>query len=379
MHTEKPRVLHVIARFNVGGTARYLDNLLPVLTEHFETRLAVGHVQGHEIEDSSLEKINFKRIKHLGRKINFLQDFQAYFELRRLVKQFTPQIIHSHTFKAGLLTRLMFFRIPKVHTFHGHLIGDPEFSGLALQVIISIERRLAKLTRKLITVGEQVSRDLLQVGVGKINQYISIASESRDLQFLSRRDARAKLNIHTVTPLVLWMGRMAPVKNPSLALEVARLLPRFTFLMAGGGELFDKIKNQAPSNVQLLGWVDPANVIPAADIFLSTSLNEGIPYSLLEVLSAGVPLVAVKSGSIAEIIENGINGILTSQNPSEIAAQVSDLFSNPTQRLKTAKIVHNFTSQNSAEKKMLTAHLSLYREILSADEFKPHSSSSEAH
>jgi glycosyltransferase involved in cell wall biosynthesis len=255
----------------VGGTARYLDYLIPGLTEHFETLLAVGHVQGHEIEDSRLEKIDFVRIEQLGRRISPIQDFRAYLELRRTVKQFKPQIIHSHTFKAGVLARLMFFKIPKIHTFHGHLMGDPEFSRRALQVIINIERRLAKVTKKLITVGEQVSKDLLQVGVGKPHQFISIASEGQSLNFISRETARATLNINLDTPIVLWMARMAQVKNPALAIEVACLLPEITFLMAGGGELFDQSKVQAPPNVRLLGWVDAADVIPAADIFLSTS------------------------------------------------------------------------------------------------------------
>jgi glycosyltransferase involved in cell wall biosynthesis len=367
MHTDKPKVLHVIARFNVGGTARYLDNLIPGLTEHFETLLAVGHVQRHEIEDSRLENIQFVRIEHLGRRVNPVQDFRAYFELRKLVKRFKPQIIHSHTFKAGVLARLMFFQIPKIHTFHGHLMGDPEFSRRALQVIINIERRLAKVTKKLITVGEQVSKDLLQVGVGKPHQYISIASEGQSLNFISREAARAKLNIHPDTPVVLWMARMAPVKNPSLALEVARQLPEINFLMAGGGELFDQIKEQAPSNVRLLTWVNAADVIPAADIFLSTSLNEGVPYSLLEVLSAGVPIVATESGAIAEIIENGRNGTLTTLDSTEIAHQLSSLFSNPIQLLALNQAALDSSAQGYEVKKMLPDHLSLYRKILLSD------------
>jgi glycosyltransferase involved in cell wall biosynthesis len=329
--------------------------------------LAAGHVQGYEIEDSRLEKIDFIRIEHLGRRISPIQDFRAYLELRKTVKHFKPQIIHSHTFKAGVLARLMFFRIPKVHTFHGHLMGDPEFSRRALQVIINIERRLAKITKKLITVGEQVSKDLLQVGVGKPHQYTSIASEGQNLDFISRKAARAKLNIHIDTPVVLWMARMAPVKNPSLALEVARLLPGVSFLMAGGGELFDQTKDQAPFNVQLLSWVAASDVIPVADIFLSTSLNEGVPYSLLEVLSAGVPIVAVESGAISEIIATGVNGILTSQDPTDIATQISSLFLNPRQRLTMAHFSKNSSSVSSQSKKMLPAHLSLYGEIVGFD------------
>jgi glycosyltransferase involved in cell wall biosynthesis len=374
MHTEKPRVLHVIARFNVGGTARYLDHLIPGLEDQFKILLAVGRIQGHEIEDSKLEKIDFVRIEHLGRRINPTQDFRAYLELRKLVKQFRPQIIHSHTFKAGVLARLMFFRIPKVHTFHGHLMSDPEFSKRALQVIINIERRLAKVSKKLITVGEQVSKDLLQVGVGKPGQYISIASEGQQLNFLSRQEARTRLNIHEDSHVVLWMARMAPVKNPSLALEVARLLPKVNFLMAGGGELFKQIKEQAPPNVQLLSWVNAADVIPAADIFLSTSLNEGVPYSLLEVLSAGVPIIAVESGAIAEILVQGVNGILTSQEAAEIAPSISIQLSSESAGLAVRKTPLNSNAGISHEKKMVPAHVLLYKELISLDktQVSPH-------
>ena len=367
MPTDKPRVLHVIARYNVGGTARYLNNLLPQLTDEVETLLAVGHVQGHEIEDSTLENIEFVRIEHLGRRINPIQDLRAYLELRRTVKKFKPQIIHSHTFKAGLLCRLMFFNIPKAHTFHGHLLNDPEFSRRALQVIVNIERRLAKLTKKLITVGEQVSKDLLQVRVGKPGKYISIASEGQKLVFLSRRDARDNLNLDQETPVVLWMARMAPVKNPSLALQVARLLPEINFLMAGGGELFSQIKEQAPPNILLLSWVDAAEVIPAADIFLSTSLNEGIPYSLLEVLSAGIPVVAVRSGAVSEIIHDGVNGFLTSNDPKNLAEQISQLFSKSSLRTSIGMAAFEIGNKNLDEFKMVPAHIDLYKRII---EFK---------
>ena len=364
MPTEKPRVFHVIARFNVGGTARYLNNLMPGLQENFKTLLAVGRVQEHEIEDPRLEDINYVRIENLGRKINPAQDLRAYLELRRAVKHFNPQIIHSHTFKAGVLARLMFFRIPKVHTYHGHLLSDPEFSRPARKVIVDIERCLAKVSKRLITVGEQVSMDLLQKGVGHSGQYTSIISEGRSLHFLSRNEARARLNIHANVPVVLWMARMVPVKNPVLALQVCHLLPGFTFIFAGDGKLLNQIKEQAPPNAMFLSWVDPAAVLPAADIFLSTSLNEGVPYSLLEALSAGVPVVAVNSGSIKEILDAAVNGILTSQDPLEIATLISGLYSNLQLRLNLRESVLNSGSANEILNEMAMAHILLYKKIL---------------
>lgn len=364
MPTEKARVLHVIARYNVGGTARYLNNLLPQLASEMDTLLAVGHVQGHEIEDSSLEKIDFVRIENLGRKIEIIDDFRAYLQLRKAVKNFKPQIIHSHTFKAGVLCRLMFFKIPKVHTFHGHLMSDPEFSRRALQVIINIERRLAKLTKRIITVGEQVTKDLLAVGVGKPNQYISIASEGAKLSFLSRSEARKLINIDSETPVVLWMARMAPVKNPLLALEVARLLPEVNFLMAGGGDLFEETKASAPSNVLMLGWVDAAEIIPAADVFLSTSLNEGVPYSLIEVQSCGVPIVAVNSGSIQELITDGISGVLAEADAHELALKVKDLLNDKSKLEIIGVSARNIREVADEKPKMSLAHKSIYKKIL---------------
>jgi glycosyltransferase involved in cell wall biosynthesis len=364
MPTVKPKVLHVIARYNVGGTARYLNNLFPQLSSDVDTLLAVGHVQGHEIEDSSLKRIEFVRIENLGRKISLIADLKSYFELRRVVKNYKPEIIHSHTFKAGVLSRLMFFNIPKVHTFHGHLMSDPEFSRRALQVIINIERRLARLTKRIITVGEQVTKDLLNVGVGKKNQYISIASEGAKLSFLTREEARKAMNLNQDVPIVLWMARMAPVKNPSLALEVARLLPEVNFLMAGGGDLFEETKASAPANVLFLGWVDAAEVIPVADIFLSTSLNEGVPYSLIEVQSCGVPIVAVESGAISELITNGVSGVLTTGDPQKIATEIQALFANPEEIVKLSQFALASNARSATNQKMAPAHLNLYQQII---------------
>jgi glycosyltransferase involved in cell wall biosynthesis len=134
--------------------------------------------------------------------------------------------------------------------------------------------------------------------------------------------------------------------------------------MAGGGELFDQIKSQAPPNALLLSWVDAAEVIPAADIFLSTSLNEGIPYSLLEVLSAGVPVVAVESGAISEIIRDKENGFLTSKVPAEIANQISELFSNSTIRLAAGLSALKSSARSDQVKKMAPAHIQVYKNLL---------------
>ena len=133
------RVLHVIARLNVGGTSRYITQLIHELPTHgIETFIATGFVQGAEIEDPSAHSIDLIRIKSMGRSFNPIKDHLARRQLDKTIAQIKPDIIHTHTFKAGYLIRMRKQQIPVVHTFHGHLLDDPEFSGLKSKIIIAI-------------------------------------------------------------------------------------------------------------------------------------------------------------------------------------------------------------------------------------------------
>ena len=124
------RVLHVIARLNVGGTARYITQLAHELPKHgIETFVATGFVQGAEVEDDSAQSIDLIRIKSMGRSINPIKDHFARKQLEKIIAEVKPDIIHTHTFKAGYIIRMKKQPVPVVHTFHGHLLDDPEFSG----------------------------------------------------------------------------------------------------------------------------------------------------------------------------------------------------------------------------------------------------------
>ncbi len=175
------------------------------------------------------------------------------------------------------------------------------------------------------------------------------------------------MNLDEQVPIVLWMARMAPVKNPRLALQVAKLLPEITFLMAGGGDLFEETRASAPGNVVLLGWVDAAEVVPVADVFLSTSLNEGIPYSLIEVQSCGVPIVAVDSGAISELVTNGFDGYLSSADADQIADAISKVLSGNEVRTSMAANSLASSAARQAKTEMAQSHMGVYRPILRAN------------
>jgi glycosyltransferase involved in cell wall biosynthesis len=366
MPIESPRVLHVIARLNRGGTARYLQGLIKDLEQlQAGCLLAVGHVQANEMEDESLNSLPHTRINPLGRRINPVSDVLAYFELKKMVSNFQPDLIHTHTFKAGLIGRLLGTKTPVVHTFHGHLLTDPEFSGLKQRVIITIEKALARRSAALITVGEKVSEELLAVGIGKREQYLSIASEIDSIDFTTRGSARKKYGIEDENQVVVvWMGRLVGVKNPYLAIEVAKLLPKALFLMSGGGDLYEQLKQDAPANVRVLGWQEPAEVIPAGDIFLSTSVNEGVPYSILEAQSFGLPVVSVRAGSVEEVVIDTETGYVTDASAAQVAARIQSLIRDPLMRLKMGEKARTRSLEVMGKKAKATAHLELYRRIL---------------
>ena len=128
-------VLHVVARMNVGGTARYISELV---TNIPNSKLATGFVQGSEVEDPSISKLPIVRINHLGRKISPLSDYKAWRELRKIIKEHKPAIVHTHTFKAGLIGRLIGGSHIRIHTFHGHLFYDNSFSKLEKKIITNL-------------------------------------------------------------------------------------------------------------------------------------------------------------------------------------------------------------------------------------------------
>ena len=161
------RVLHVIARMNVGGTATYLANLISGLEKAGVTDLlAMGHVPTGEAEDAVVSELPIKRVNHLSREISFSDDRLALAELDQIIEEFKPDLIHSHTFKAGLLVRMRTRNVPIVHSFHGHHLYDPEFGFIKRNVLNLIERRLAKKSDEIITIGSKVRDELLEVGIG---------------------------------------------------------------------------------------------------------------------------------------------------------------------------------------------------------------------
>ena len=358
------RVLHVIARLNVGGTARYITRLAEELPKHkIETFVATGFVQGSEEEDPSAKNLKVIRIPSLGRQFNPIKDHFAFKQLLKVVKEVKPDILHTHTFKAGYIGRIRAKEITKaagkqvkfVHTFHGHLFDDPEFSGIKSSVITSLERRFAKRTDAIVTVGAQVANELLERNIGKPKQFTNIPPGVEPLK-LPKGKPSAKVTIG-------WIARVTGVKNPLRALEIANLFPDAQFLIAGGGDLLDQVKARAPKNTKVLGWTDAAKLFAASDIILSTSENEGMPIALIEAQLASKPVVATNVGGVSEVVLTDKTGFVTNKNTQELAKALEKLIGSKALRTAQGKAAKAHATKAFSVEKMISAHVSLYKKL----------------
>ena len=360
------RVLHVIARLNVGGTARYITQLANELPKHgIESFVATGFVQGAEVEDESAQSIDLIRIPSMGRSISPIRDHFARKQLDKIIAEVKPDIIHTHTFKAGYIIRMKKQPVPVIHTFHGHLLDDPEFYGFKSKVIVRIEQRLAKKSAKLVTVGRRVADELLAQKIGDRTQFVNIPPGVVAVAVTPREQALKNLNLEDDgKPLVGWIARVTGVKNPMRALEVADALPDTRFVMAGGGDLLEQVKATAPANVTVLGWAEASDLFGAADIILSTSENEGMPVALIEAQLAGKPVVATDVGSVSEVILNHETGIVTNKNAGSIASAVESLVIDKATREEMGRLAIARAQALFSVDRMINAHIELYKSIV---------------
>jgi glycosyltransferase involved in cell wall biosynthesis len=358
------RVLHVIARLNVGGTARYITRLAEELPKHkVETFVATGYVQGSEQEDPSAKNLKVIRIPSLGRQFNPIKDHFAFKQLLKVVKEVKPDILHTHTFKAGFIARMRTEEINKaagkrvkfVHTFHGHLFDDPEFSGIKSSIITSLERRFAKRTDAIITVGAQVGKELLERRIGKQKQFTNIPPGVEPLRIPKAKPGK-KITVG-------WIARVTGVKNPLRALEIAKLFPDAQFLIAGGGDMLEQVKAQAPRNTKILGWTDAAKLFADSDIILSTSENEGMPIALIEAQLASKPVVATNVGGVAEVVINNKTGFVTRKITEDLAKALEKLINSKPLRTAQGKAATAHATKAFSVEKMIKAHVSLYKKL----------------
>jgi glycosyltransferase involved in cell wall biosynthesis len=296
---------------------------------------------------------------------------KAFVGLVATIRKFNPDVIHTHTAKAGVLGRLASIiagrRATRIHTFHGHLLHG-YFAGWKVKLVIAIEKFLAKKTDHLISIGNEVKNDLLAAGIGKFSQYSVFFPGLPQPKSASKDVLRKELELDPSGIYCTFVGRLTQIKRPDRLLDIASQMVQrgvpVNFLVAGEGELFDECKERARKeslSVTFLGWrKDIDNLFAASDIAILTSDNEGIPLTLIQAAQAGLPIVAPAVGSISDIVENEITGILTAPQAGAMASALSALVSDASLRNKLGAAGKARAHEYFSLERMLRDHTGIY-------------------
>lgn len=378
MSKDKVRVMRVIARMNVGGPAMQVAGLAKLLpSDEFEQRVYAGAVADHEGDFVQLHDLNLdiRPLAATGRGFSSFSDLKLINQLAREMREFRPHIVHSHTAKAGVIARIAanLSRIDSklVHTFHGHLLKG-YFSPMMLTALVQTERVLAKRTDVLITVGSKVRDELVEAGIGSKDQYEIIPPGVAPVDIDDRGLARRSLSLSNSDFVVLFLGRLTRIKRVDRLLDAVALavaeMPETKVLIAGDGELRGQLEVTARARrlpVQFLGWrSDLELLLGAADCLVITSDNEGTPVSLIQASLAGVPTVATNIGSVSEIIEDNVSGLVTGLSPEATAAALIRLSGSASLRSRLGAQAQADAISKYSYQRLVDDHVNLYRRLM---------------
>lgn len=354
----KIRVLRIINRFNIGGPTYNATFLTAFLGEDYETLLVGGLPDEGESDSLYIPRhygVEPLLIREMVRLPNFRSDREAYRKLKDIIREFQPDIVHTHASKAGALGRraARSCKVPViVHTFHGHVFHS-YFGKLKTGVFKAIERRLARGTTAIVAISEVQKEELTRIHricrPGKVH----VIPLGFDLEpFHTRRETerlntREKYGVAPDEIAIAIVGRLAPIKNHGLffrALE--RVLERTTrklrLFVVGDGSEKEMVEAQAAAlngrfgagTVELTSWITDIGAFNAGmDIVCLTSKNEGTPVSLIEAQAGCVPVVTTDVGGVRDVVMEGKTGYIVPSGDAEaFAERVLDLVENEKKR-----------------------------------------------
>ena len=325
----KIKVLRLLGRLNIGGPSVHVHVLTRGLdTDRFQTILVTGKISPQEGDMSYLfdHQDSPVAIPELQREISLRLDFQAILHIFRILRRERPDIVHSHTAKAGSSARLaataynLLFRrdVRIVHTFHGHVF-DGYFSRPKSLVFVLIERFLARMTDTIIAISESQKQELARKYRIAPPEKIHTIGLGFDLRpFLAGRalqgEFRNRLGIDDDSLLIGIIGRLVPIKNHVMFFGAAKLFLdqnpglKIVFVVGGDGELKDELEAYSEKlgiagHVRFCGWIkDVPSLYADLDILALTSRNEGTPVSIIEAMASSVPVIATDAGGVRDLL-----------------------------------------------------------------------------
>ncbi|MES2478205.1 MAG: glycosyltransferase [Bacteroidota bacterium] len=338
-----PRILRILNRLIIGGPSLNATYLSRYMAPEYETMLVIGGKDDHEQDAMHLaENLGIEPVvvPSMKRAINIADDRRAYNDIKKLIKDYKPDIVHTHAAKSGAIGRLAASacNVPViVHTFHGHVFHS-YFGKAKTNAFIQIERYLARKSSGIIAISDIQKQELGSIYKICPEEKIRVIPLGLDLDKFQqnkeekRASFRTKYLIEEDEIAIGIIGRIVPVKNHSLFVaSIARLIPasnhKLRFIIIGDGDM----RSQTEQELKLAGidyayfpeeqraaqaictsWQTEMDyVLAGLDIVALTSHNEGTPVSLIEAQAAGKPVVSTNVGGVADAVVHQQTGIIT--------------------------------------------------------------------
>lgn len=303
---EKKKILYVVEAMG-GGVFTYIVDLANRLVNEFDMYIAYA-VRSQTPKNYKTyfdQRIQLIEVKHFSREIHLIRDFQAIYEIKRIAKNIRPDIIHLHSSKAGIIGRIAFTgnKVLLFYTPHGYSFLMQNYHPIKRMVFKWMEMICAK--RKCITISCSAGEHQETLKLTKHATYINNAI---NLNELKKMMDHVQVSDHPFT--VFTLGRICHQKNPKLFNQIAETMPDVRFLWIGEGELRNELKSP---NIEITGWVKREDAIRLSmntDVFLLTSLWEGLPISLLESMYMKKLCVVHDVIGNRDVIHDGINGFV---------------------------------------------------------------------
>lgn len=328
------KVLRIINRFNLGGPTYNVAYLSKYMSDDFETLLVGGAKDDtEESSDFIINNLGLKPIivEEMLREIDLKNDYAAYKKIKKIIREFKPDIVHTHASKAGTLGRLAASScdVPIIiHTFHGHVFHS-YFGKLKTLFYKTIERYLAKKSTVIIAISEIQKKELVEIHKICKAEKVKVIPLGFDLSKFQenilekRKSFRTKYNLDEDEIAISIIGRLVPIKNHTLFLEAIKIVSEKTskkiraFIIGDGEErqnieskatelgisFIDGTKTNKKSLLTFTSWIKEIDIaLAGSDIIVLTSLNEGTPVSLIEAQAANKPIVSTNVGGIENIV-----------------------------------------------------------------------------
>ena len=377
---DKIKILHIITHLPTGGAQ---DNTLFTVEllnrKKFDISLCCNFVGELVDRANRIEKINIFNVKYLVREVNLFKDILAFISIYKILKIEKFDIIHTHSSKAGFLARIAAKLCGDslvVHTVHGFPFND-YMNVFKKYFYIKIEKFLSTLSDAIITVSNLNKKKIIELKISEQSKITNIYS-GIDLKLFRKKidfSLKDELKISDDFVLIGSVGRLSAQKDPLTLVNAFELvlkeIPNVKLVFVGDGELKHEVLKKInelrlQKSIYLIGnKMDPWNVYPSLDLFVMSSIYEGLGRSITEALCGEVPVVCTNVEGVPELVQNNITGYLVKpKDCNDLAKGILKSLDDMDHSKNMAKAGSKFVNENFDVKNMVKKIDNLYCSLL---------------